>query len=201
MNILYALGLGYLFGSIPWSLIVGKSFFKVDIREHGSGNLGASNAGRTLGGKAGVAVALLDLSKALVAMLLAVWLTDKNTAIYAGIGATIGHCWPVFAQFKGGKAVSTAAGYLLGLSVFIETNGLILVIIAVITYFGMLKLFKMSSLASITFVTVTTISLFLLQDNTLYSASFALIAVIVVYRHHSNIKRILNGEERKITWM
>lgn len=201
MNILLALGLGYIFGSIPWSLIVGKTIFKVDIREHGSGNLGASNAGRTLGGKAGLAVAILDLSKALIAMLLAVWLTDRNTAIYAGIGATIGHCYPVFAQFKGGKAVSTAAGYLLGLSLFMDQNGWLIVLIANITYFGMLKLFKMSSLASITFVTVSTITMFLLQNNIMYSASFALIAVIVVYRHHENIKRLLKGEERKITWM
>jgi glycerol-3-phosphate acyltransferase PlsY len=201
MNILLALGLGYLFGSIPWSLIVGKTIFKVDIRQHGSGNLGASNAGRTLGGKAGVAVAILDLSKALVAMLLAVWLTDKNTAIYAGIAATIGHCYPVFAQFKGGKAVSTAAGYLLGLTLFVETNGLLIIVLANVIYFGTLYLFKMPSVAAITFVSLATIMMFLLQDNTLYSASFALVAVIVVYRHHGNIKRILSGEERKITWM
>lgn len=201
MNILLALGLGYIFGSVPWSLIVGKVFFKVDVREHGSGNLGASNTGRTLGGKAGLAVAILDLSKALVAMLLAVWLTDKNTAVYAGIGATLGHCYPIFAQFKGGKAVSTAAGYLLGLSLFMGHNGWIIVVIAAITFFGMLKLFKMTSLASMTFVIVTTITMFLLQDNMLYSVSFALITLIVIYRHRSNIKRILDGNERKITWM
>jgi acyl phosphate:glycerol-3-phosphate acyltransferase len=201
MEIVIALLLGYLFGSIPWSLIVGKVFYKVDIREHGSGNLGASNAGRTLGKKAGFSVALLDLSKALVAMLIAVWLTDKNTAVYAGIAASLGHCYPIFAQFKGGKAVSTAAGYLLGLSLFVEQNGIFIIVIGLVTFFGMLKLFKMASLASITFVTVSTISLFLLQDNLLYSVSFFLIAVIVVYRHHENIKRLLNKEERKITWM
>ena len=201
MEIVIALLLGYLFGSIPWSLIVGKAFYKVDIREHGSGNLGASNAGRTLGKKAGFSVALLDLSKALVAMLIAVWLTDKNTAVYAGVAASLGHCYPIFAQFKGGKAVSTAAGYLLGLSLFVEQNGIFIIAIGLITFFGMLKLFKMASLASMTFVTVSTISMFLLQDNLLYSVSFLLIAVIVVYRHHENIKRLLKKEERKITWM
>jgi glycerol-3-phosphate acyltransferase PlsY len=201
MEIVIALLLGYLFGSVPWSLIVGKVFYKVDIRKHGSGNLGASNAGRTLGKKAGFSVALLDLSKALVAMLIAVWITDKNTAVYAGIAASLGHCYPIFAQFKGGKAVSTAAGYLLGLSLFVEQNGIFIIVIGLVTFFGMLKLFKMASLASITFVTVSTISLFLLQDNLLYSVSFFLIAVIVVYRHHENIKRLLNKEERKITWM
>ncbi len=201
MEILIALVLGYVFGSVPWSLIIGKTFYKVDIRQHGSGNLGASNAGRVLGKKAGLTVAILDLSKALIAMLLTVWLTDKNTAVYAGIGASLGHCYPLFAQFKGGKAVSTAAGYLIGLTLFVEQNGLILFLIGGVTFFGMLKLFKMPSLASMTFVTVSTISLFLLQDNILYSVSFLLIAVIVVYRHHSNIQRILKGEERKITWM
>jgi glycerol-3-phosphate acyltransferase PlsY len=201
MEVAIALALGYVFGSVPWSLIVGKTFYKVDIREHGSGNLGASNAGRVLGKKAGLTVAILDLSKALIAMLLTVWLTDKNTAVYAGIGASLGHCYPMFAQFKGGKAVSTAAGYLIGLTLFVEQNGLILFLLGGSTFFLMLKLFKMPSVASITFVTVSTIALFLLQDNILYSVSFLLIALIVIYRHHANIKRIFKGEERKITWM
>ncbi len=201
MNRLVALLLGYLFGSIPFSLVVGKLFYNTDVREHGSGNLGASNTGRTLGAKAGLSVAVLDLSKALVAMLLAVWLTDKSTAIYAGIGATLGHCYPLFAKFKGGKAVSTAAGYLLGLSLFVNQNGWLIVLIAGITFFGMLYLFKMASLASLSFATVSTIILFVLQDNLLYSFSFLLIALIVIVRHRSNISRILNKEERKITWM
>jgi glycerol-3-phosphate acyltransferase PlsY len=201
MNRLVALLLGYLFGSIPFSLVVGKLFYNTDVREHGSGNLGASNTGRTLGAKAGLSVAVLDLSKALVAMLLAVWLTDKSIAIYAGIGATLGHCYPLFAKFKGGKAVSTAAGYLLGLSLFVNQNGWLIVLIAGITFFGMLYLFKMASLASLSFATVSTIILFVLQDNLLYSFSFLLIALIVIVRHRSNISRILNKEERKITWM
>ena len=201
MNRLVALLLGYLFGSIPFSLVVGKLFYNTDVREHGSGNLGASNTGRTLGAKAGLSVAVLDLSKALVAMLLAVWLTDKSTAIYAGIGATLGHCYPLFAKFKGGKAVSTAAGYLLGLSLFVNQNGWLIVLIAGITFFGMLYLFKMASLASLSFATVSTIILFVLQDNLLYSFSFLLIALIVIVRHRSNISRILNKVERKITWM
>ncbi len=201
MDILVALLLGYLFGSIPFSLVVGKFFYNTDVREHGSGNLGASNTGRTLGAKAGLMVAVLDLSKALIAMLLAVWLTNKNLAIYAGIGASLGHCYPLFAKFKGGKAVSTAAGYLIGLSLFVNHNGWLLIVIAAITFFGMLKLFKMASLASLSFVSVSTIALFLLQDNLLYSFSFLLIAIIVIVRHRSNIMRIINKEERKITWM
>lgn len=201
MDILVALLLGYLFGSIPFSLVVGKFFYNTDVREHGSGNLGASNTGRTLGAKAGLMVAVLDLSKALIAMLLAVWLTNKNLAIYAGIGASLGHCYPLFAKFKGGKAVSTAAGYLIGLSLFVNHNGWLLVVIAAVTFFGMLKLFKMASLASLSFVSVSTVALFLLQDNLLYSFSFLLIAIIVIVRHRSNIMRIINKEERKITWM
>lgn len=201
MDILVALLLGYFFGSIPFSLVVGKFFYNTDVREHGSGNLGASNTGRTLGAKAGLMVAVLDLSKALIAMLLAVWLTNKNLAIYAGIGASLGHCYPLFAKFKGGKAVSTAAGYLIGLSLFVNHNGWLLVVIAAVTFFGMLKLFKMASLASLSFVSVSTVALFLLQDNLLYSFSFLLIAIIVIVRHRSNIMRIINKEERKITWM
>ena len=97
--------------------MVGKVFYKTDVREHGSGNLGGSNAGRVLGKKAGLAVILLDAFKSVIAMTL-VSLIDPSTIMYAGFAAAVGHCYPMFANFKGGKAVATIAGYVLGLIFF-----------------------------------------------------------------------------------
>lgn len=201
MKLILTFVMGYIFGSIPWSLIIGKVFYKTDIREHGSGNLGATNAGRTLGSAAAISVATLDLAKALIAVLITDKFISPDLAVYAGVGATVGHCYPLFAQFKGGKAVSTAVGYSIALAILMPQNGIWIVVIAAVTYFGMLYLFKMSSLASMTTVTFLTIALFLLQNNIKYSLSFLLISVIVILRHHENIKRILNKSERKITWM
>ena len=193
--------LGYLFGSVPWSLIIGKVFYKKDIRKEGSGNLGASNAGRVLGKEAGLAVAILDASKGLLAMLLINWLVNTDAAILAGVGAAVGHCYPIFAQFKGGKAVSTAAGYLIGVSIFVENNGVWLVLIPMVVFFGLLKWQKMVSLASLTATTVAAILIYFLQDNVYYAISLSVIAAIVIARHHENIGRILNKSERKISWM
>ena len=193
--------LGYLFGSVPWSLIIGKVFYKKDIRKEGSGNLGASNAGRVLGKEAGLAVAILDASKGLLAMLLINWLVNTDAAILAGVGAAVGHCYPIFAQFKGGKAVSTAAGYLIGVSIFVENNGVWLVLIPMVVFFGLLKWPKMVSLASLTATTVAAILIYFLQDNVYYAISLSVIAAIVIARHHENIGRILNKSERKISWM
>ncbi len=122
-------------------------------------------------------------------------------AIIAGVATSLGHCYPLFAKFKGGKAVSTAAGYLLALSFLSETNGWIIGVIPIIVFFGLLKLFKMVSLASISAVTVATILLFTLQSNFMISGSFAIVAAIVIARHHENIGRIMAGTERKIKWM
>jgi len=201
MNFIISALVGYLFGSIPFALVIGKLFYKTDVREHGSKNLGASNAGRVLGKTAAVSIAALDLSKSAVAVWIAFLLFGKDVAIIAGVATSLGHCYPLFAKFKGGKAVSTAAGYLLALSFLSETNGWIIGVIPIIVFFGLLKLFKMVSLASISAVTVATILLFILQSNLMISSSFAIVAVIVIARHHENIGRIMAGTERKIKWM
>ena len=125
---------GYLFGSIPFALVIGKVFYKTDVREHGSGNLGGTNAGRTLGAKAGVSVAVMDVLKATIAMAITA-LFSYESIIFAGFFATLGHCYPIFANFKGGKAVSTAMGFLLGISIFITKNILVHFLLPVGTFF------------------------------------------------------------------
>jgi acyl phosphate:glycerol-3-phosphate acyltransferase len=201
MNFFIAALVGYVFGSVPFALVIGKLFYNTDVREHGSKNLGASNAGRVLGKKAAFSIAFLDTSKAAIAVWIAFLLFGQEVAIVAGIATSLGHCFPLFAKFKGGKAVSTAAGYLLALSFLSQTNGWIIGLVPVFVFFGLLKLFKMVSLASISAVTTATILLFLLQTNLMISISFSIVAVIVIVRHHENIGRIMAGTERKIKWM
>lgn len=200
MEILLASVLGYLLGSIPNALVIGKVFFNTDIREHGSGNLGGTNAGRTLGAKAGVAVAILDVIKATIAMVITYFIFPQAT-IYAGFFATLGHCFPIFAKFKGGKAVSTAMGFLLGISILVTKRPILHFIVPVLIFFGVLYLSKMVSLSAIVSIIASVVILAVSQDNLHVSLAFAIIAAIVVYRHRTNIQRIKEKTERKITWM
>lgn len=200
MEILLASVLGYLLGSIPNALVIGKVFFNTDIREHGSGNLGGTNAGRTLGAKAGVAVAILDVLKATIAMVITYFIFPQAT-IYAGFFATLGHCFPIFAKFKGGKAVSTAMGFLLGISILVTKRPILHFIVPVLIFFGVLYLSKMVSLSAIVSIIASVVILAVSQDNLHVTLAFAIIAAIVVYRHRTNIQRIKEKKERKITWM
>lgn len=202
MAILLASIVGYLFGSIPFALVIGKVFYKTDIREHGSGNLGGTNAGRTLGAKAGISVAVLDILKATIAMTISYFVTHNLDAILAaGFFATIGHCYPLFANFRGGKAVSTAVGFLLGISIFLTKQPLPHLIIPIVITFAILYFTKMVSLSAMIGVTSATILLLITQNNYYLTMAFALVNIIVVWRHRANIQRILDGNESKITWM
>ena len=108
--------ISYLYGSIPFALVIGKLFFNTDIRLSGSGNLGGTNAGRVLGKPVGLAVIILDASKAMIVVLLTSYLCsvlhiNQDLKYICALACVIGHCWPIFAGFKGGKAVSNAIGY------------------------------------------------------------------------------------------
>jgi glycerol-3-phosphate acyltransferase PlsY len=196
---------GYLFGSIPFALVVGKVFFKKDIRQFGSGNLGGTNAGRVLGAPAGIAVSILDGLKGFIAISLTVWLIpgDVNAAVLTGFAAAIGHCYPLFANFRGGKAVSTTFGYLLGMAVYFSSPWAIVwtFVFPLCLFFLILKLTKFVSFSSMISVTVAAILMFIVQDRLIVSVFAALIAVLVIYRHRSNIKRLIAGNENKVKWL
>jgi len=200
LNTLLAFIIAYLFGSIPFALVIGKVFYKTDIRTAGSGNLGGTNAGRVLGRKAGFIVSALDLLKAFIVILI-VNSFAPEVAAYAGVIAAIGHSYPIFAQFKGGKAVSTAAGYLLGVSTLIVFKPLELFIIPAIMFFTTLKLTKYVSLSSILSSLASTVLAYFVTDNTSVVVSLALITVLVIYRHKANIERLINKTESKVTWI
>lgn len=189
--------IAYLLGSIPSGLIVGKLKYRKDIREHGSGNLGATNAFRVLGKKAGTVVVVADILKGTIATLVPLFVgmfydVDVSRLII-GIFAVIGHTYPIFANFKGGKAVATSGGIILGVNP-------ILFIVMVGTFLISLKISKYVSLSSIITGIITTIIALFMRDWLLFALIFAL-TIFVLYRHKDNVKRIKNKTEPKITWM
>ena len=192
--------LSYLLGSIPWALVIGKVFYGKDIRLEGSGNLGGTNAGRVLGKKAGVSVIVLDALKGLIAMLIANMIAPE-TIIYAGLACCIGHCFPVFANFKGGKAVATSFGYLLGISTLVTHNWLLQFVAIVALFMIILYIRKMVSFSSITSLLGAVIMSVILKNDISVTISLFILWAFVTYRHKANIERILKGEEKKITWM
>jgi len=197
--------IAYLFGSIPFALIVGKVFYKTDIRNYGSGNLGGTNAGRVLGKVAGVTVAFLDLFKAFLVMWVAINILPDypGYVAFAGVFAAIGHCYPIFAQFRGGKAVSTAFGYLLGVSVFLVNQNLIWVLFFLPIVIGLttLKFTKYVSFSAMVSVTFTVILSFFVQSDLTISIALVIIDILLIYRHRTNIQRLKDGTERKVTWI
>ncbi|MBO1004596.1 glycerol-3-phosphate 1-O-acyltransferase PlsY [Pseudogracilibacillus auburnensis] len=189
--------IAYLLGSIPFALIVGKIGYKIDVREHGSGNLGATNAFRVLGTKAGIIVTLADILKGTVAtvipLIVGLFYDVEVSRLIIGIFAVLGHTYPIFAKFKGGKAVATSGGIILGVNP-------LLFVIMVATFILTLYLFKYVSLASmVTGVVSTIISIFL--NDLLLFLMVLFLTLFVFYRHKDNIKRIKNKTEPKITWM
>lgn len=200
LSILIALTFSYLFGSIPFALVIGKLFYKTDIRTQGSGNLGGTNAGRVLGKWAGISVSFLDVMKAAIVIAI-VYQYVPEVAALSGVFATLGHCYPIFAQFKGGKAVTTAYGYLLGVSLLIVFKPVELFLIPFILFFVFLKLTKWVSFSSMTALSIGVIISFFVQSDISISVYILLIDLLVIWRHRTNIQRILKGEERKVKWL
>lgn len=190
----------YLIGSIPSGLWIGKIFYKTDIREHGSGNLGATNTFRILGKKAGLVVTVMDVLKGTAAVLLVTLPVFADVTIHSlilGLVAVIGHMFPIFASFRGGKAVATSAGVLLGYS-------WPLFILLFITFIVTLKLTKIVSLTSMIAALVAliySIIYFFVTGDFALGILVAFLFTFIIYRHRANISRIKNGTEPKVKWL
>ncbi|AIF66488.1 acyl-phosphate glycerol-3-phosphate acyltransferase [Terribacillus saccharophilus] len=186
--------LAYVIGSIPSALIVGKVGYNIDVREHGSGNLGATNTFRILGKKAGTIVLIADILKGTIATILPVLFGFDLYLLVIGLGAVIGHVYPVFARFKGGKAVATSAGIILGV------NALLFAII-IASFVIVLLVSKYVSLASMTAGVVgVVVSIFIAQDIVL-TIVLGLLAIFILYKHRQNIVRIIRREEPKASFL
>ena len=182
----------YLLGSIPSGLWIGQYFFQKDIRQFGSGNLGSTNAFRVLGKKAGSVVLFCDVFKGFLAMILAmtVFKQDSLSPLWIASFAVIGHTFPLFASFKGGKAVATFAGMILAYQPLLLLYGLIIFLV-------LLAITRMVSLTAMVTITAGVLLSLLFHDWTLTAFALA-IDIFIIYRHRSNIQRILNGTENKV---
>lgn len=191
LSIFLGATMAYLLGSIPSGLWIGRKFFQIDIRQHGSGNLGATNSFRILGKKAGTIVLLMDLLKGSISVLLLKQMDLHGVSpLIIALFAVVGHTYPLFANFKGGKAVATFAGvilayqpvlFLIGLGIFILT----------------LAISKMVSFTSMLTISIGVLLSLYFQDIVL--TIIALLAdIFIIYRHRTNVQRILNGTEPKV---
>ena len=195
MNLLI-LFLGYLFGSFPSGYLAGKIAKGVDIRSLGSGSTGATNVLRHIGKRAAIAVFLTDVFKGILSILFAKYLLlNDSWQVAIGISTLIGHIWPVWLNWKGGKAVATGLGIFLGLSwqVGIATLGIFLLMIA---------LFRIVSLASLSAALALPLLMFLSFKESYVSLPFVVVSLLamtlVVWRHRENISRLIKGKEPKI---
>lgn len=178
--------IAYLLGSIPFGLLLAK-LKGIDLRKGGSGNIGATNALR-LGGRAiGVSTLLLDIAKGALAVCIAEK-CDHNMINWAALSVVLGHVYPVWLRFKGGKGVATAAGAILFLNWQV-------CVIAVATWIVSFKVSKISSLSAIVACLCAGISIIWLVPIIEQQFTIAIILALIVWRHHDNIKRLLSGEE------
>ena len=184
-----ALIFGYLLGSIPFGLIFTKMAGMGDVRSIGSGNIGATNVLRTGNKKVAAATLIGDMLKGTVAVLIA-WQFGPDQAVLAGLGAFLGHCFPVWLKFKGGKGVATYIGILLGFSWKA-------VLVFAVIWLASAAITRYSSLSALLATIATPIALYSF-GHVQWAELFALLTLITFWRHRENIARLFKGEEGKI---
>lgn len=200
MNNLVLLFLAYLMGSIPSAVWIGKALYGIDVRDYGSGNAGATNTFRVLGRRAGIPVLISDVLKGFIAVKLA-WISGQylpgtqqyiNFALFLGLAALLGHIFPVFAGFRGGKGVATLLGILSGIH---PQAALICTLIFVVT----LLLTHYVSLSSMFAALTFPVAIMFIYHETVPSLNFfaMFVCVMVFITHQKNIERLLRGEENK----
>ena len=189
MHWVYAALLAYLVGSIPFGLLLAKAAGKGDIRQIGSGNIGATNVLRTGSKGLAAAVLLLDLAKGFVAVW-AAWRWFPEAVSAAALAAVVGHCFPVWLKFKGGKGVATNAGVSFGLAWPIG-------VAYAITWLAMLAATRISSLAGMSAVVAAVIAAAVLGFSH-FVPVLAAIALLVIWLHRANIRRLMAGEEPRV---
>ncbi|HIE30170.1 TPA: glycerol-3-phosphate 1-O-acyltransferase PlsY [Candidatus Poribacteria bacterium] len=187
--------LSYLVGAIPFGYIIGRLWKGIDIREYGSGNIGFTNVLRAIGTVPGFIVMLLDIGKGVAAVVGIARLGEANLTILpvlCGIASIIGHNWTIYLNFKGGKGIDTTIGVFIALEPIATVISLIVWVIAV-------AITRYVSLGSLLFVICLPLAtLAIKQDITAVLVAAILAMLFAIYKHRSNIVRLLNGTERKI---
>lgn len=193
MNVVLSAAIAYLLGSVSFSYIITKAVQKKDIRKYGSGNAGATNTLRVLGLGPAIAVLLLDVCKGVAAVWIAIWMGTENWILpVAGLLAIIGHNWPIFSGFRGGKGVATTIGVFATLFLIPSLyTGIIAIILIALT--------RYVSLGSLFFILAAPLLAFFIGHYPLsYSYVGLLIACLSYWRHRSNIYKLLHGSENKL---
>ncbi|MCK8058099.1 MULTISPECIES: glycerol-3-phosphate 1-O-acyltransferase PlsY [unclassified Fusibacter] len=187
---IYAIVLGYLIGSIPFSFVVPKLLKKVDIRTVGSGNVGATNVYRICGAKGALVAFLGDILKGIAAVIVASNLWGYEAGLIAGVFSMIGHCYSYMLGFKGGKGVTTAAGIVLVVNPVIFVSLLLFMVMMI----GTTRIVSLSSILGAMLLPVLAI---LLKTTDAFILFSFIMSLFVIYRHKSNIGRLLRGEESR----
>ena len=182
--------IAYLLGSIPSGVWIGQFFYKKDIRDYGSGNTGATNTFRILGPKAGIAALIIDVLKGTIATLIPIYLNTEIHPIFIGVFAILGHIYPLYIRFKGGKAVATSAGVVLALHPWF-----LLFFLGV--FLSILLTTSTVSVASILAVFLAAIGSLFLNDP-IFSAVVWILALFIIYLHRENIRRLRKGTESRV---
>jgi len=189
---LLMLTFAYLVGSIPFGLVVGKLFYGIDVRQHGSGNVGTTNVFRVLGKKAGVAVLIADMLKGYIPAALAAALFHPWFAVFIAAAPVVGHMYSIFLKGRGGKGIATGAAVVLALVPAVFGIVLFVWIVLVLTT----RYVSVASLTAATLVPVLTIAL---GEPLPYEIAAVLVAMVVWRAHRGNVRRLLAHEEHRVT--
>lgn len=194
----FALVLAYVVGSIPTGLLIGKLVRGIDIRDHGSGNIGATNTLRVLGKPAGITALAIDVGKGFIAVTALAAIASSGRSplsipmmkVLLGVAAIAGHNWTVFLRFKGGKGVATSAGVFVGIS-------WVSVVISVAVFGVVVMATRIVAVGSMSAAVVLPIAMSVLYAEREFVAFAIAAAVLVLIRHRSNIGRLIRGEEHR----
>lgn len=203
--ILIACALSYLIGSIPTAYIFGRMLKGIDIREHGSGNVGATNVFRVLGKGPGIAVLLLDIIKGIIPLVFVPNIFGMDVGmgesalplILIAVAAVAGHNWTIFLKFKGGKGIATTLGVLIGLSMLLPSLRLVLSVVLLAWLFVFLTTRFVSLSSMVAAIVLPLVMVFTNQPFELICLG-AVFCVFVVLRHKANIQRLLHGREPRV---
>ncbi len=212
MPLLIGIILHYLIGSIPTAYIFGMLLKGIDIREYGSGNVGATNAMRVLGKGIGITVLALDIVKGFLPLLLMgdffavrTGLHPEITYIILGVSCICGHNWTIFLKFKGGKGIATTLGVLLALSLKVQGLGMIIGLV-LLTWIIIFAVNRIVSLASIIAAICLPLYMIIFRENFAFGQKLTMIiagvllAAFTIYRHKANIGRLMQGSEKRINF-
>lgn len=205
--IIIAVIVSYLIGSIPTAFLYAKLFKGIDIRKHGSGNIGATNALRVLGKRAGITVLIIDVIKGIIPTIFLTDIVYQQSNIFPintlrlclGLSCIFGHNWTVFLKFKGGKGVATTLGVLIALSIKIPNFAIVLLLL-VIVWFCVFLISRIVSLASITVGLIFPIVIMVFKFNLTFIIFAFIFSIFLIIRHLANIKRLLSGIEPRISF-